>query len=290
MRAEAARDPNAVSRFLREARAATALSSEHVAGVLDVATVDRDSVRDAGNNRTPAASVPPTGKPMRAGARGFDRSSVAGSLHRCIPAFRHGAATPATFRHGATSVALGRGTAAIARVEASADLVLSPGIGHGVDGTLPPGTAFVAPARLAALAAVLSVRLRVDARARAIERLCRHARPFADDALRLRRLTAPRGAVGVHAPDAVVLARRIADLIRVRTREPVRRFIAGIRSDGDADVVRAGQTCVAGAVRVTRATFGALVPAVRLHRRVAGVAAASGPGQHRQANPTCTKF
>ncbi len=39
MRVEAARDPNAVERFLREARAAVALSSEHVTRVLDVGTL-----------------------------------------------------------------------------------------------------------------------------------------------------------------------------------------------------------------------------------------------------------
>jgi eukaryotic-like serine/threonine-protein kinase len=40
IRADAARDANAVSRFLREARAAVALSSEHVTKVLDVGTFD----------------------------------------------------------------------------------------------------------------------------------------------------------------------------------------------------------------------------------------------------------
>lgn len=40
MRGEAARDDNAVGRFLREARAAVALSSEHVARVLDVGTLE----------------------------------------------------------------------------------------------------------------------------------------------------------------------------------------------------------------------------------------------------------
>jgi eukaryotic-like serine/threonine-protein kinase len=39
MRGEAARDPNAANRFLREARAAVALSSEHVTKVLDVGTL-----------------------------------------------------------------------------------------------------------------------------------------------------------------------------------------------------------------------------------------------------------
>jgi eukaryotic-like serine/threonine-protein kinase len=39
MRGEAAHEPSAVSRFLREARAAVALSSEHVAKVLDVGTL-----------------------------------------------------------------------------------------------------------------------------------------------------------------------------------------------------------------------------------------------------------
>jgi serine/threonine protein kinase len=40
MRGEAARDPNAASRFLREARAAVSLSSEHVTKVLDVGTLE----------------------------------------------------------------------------------------------------------------------------------------------------------------------------------------------------------------------------------------------------------
>jgi eukaryotic-like serine/threonine-protein kinase len=40
MRAQAARDPNAVERFLREARAAAALSSDHVARVLDVGMLE----------------------------------------------------------------------------------------------------------------------------------------------------------------------------------------------------------------------------------------------------------
>jgi serine/threonine-protein kinase len=40
MRAEAARDANAATRFLREAQAAVALSSEHVAKVLDVGTLE----------------------------------------------------------------------------------------------------------------------------------------------------------------------------------------------------------------------------------------------------------
>jgi eukaryotic-like serine/threonine-protein kinase len=40
MRADGAQDQNAVERFLREARAAVALSSEHVARVIDVATLE----------------------------------------------------------------------------------------------------------------------------------------------------------------------------------------------------------------------------------------------------------
>src|SRR5258708_18125704 len=40
MRLEAAREANAVNRFLREARAAVALSSEHVTKVLDVGTLE----------------------------------------------------------------------------------------------------------------------------------------------------------------------------------------------------------------------------------------------------------
>jgi serine/threonine-protein kinase len=40
IRADAARDPNAVERFLREARAAAALSSEHVTRVIDVGTLE----------------------------------------------------------------------------------------------------------------------------------------------------------------------------------------------------------------------------------------------------------
>jgi serine/threonine-protein kinase len=40
MRAEAGRDENAVERFLREARAVVALSTEHVAKVLDFGTLD----------------------------------------------------------------------------------------------------------------------------------------------------------------------------------------------------------------------------------------------------------
>ena len=40
MRIEATADPNAVNRFVREARASAALTSEHVARVLDVATIE----------------------------------------------------------------------------------------------------------------------------------------------------------------------------------------------------------------------------------------------------------